>query len=108
MSTWSCFSNHGQVLLLLAQAPDLRQRDLAAQIGITERAVSRLVRELVEFGVVIRERHGRRMHYTVQRDLPLPYPLAEGAAGLQRTVGDLVDLLQYNGAVPEGSDRAAS
>src|SRR5690242_16956347 len=65
--TWTFLTNHAQVLLCLAETPDIRLRDVAAHVGITERATQRIVAELVEGGYVRTERIGRRNRYTVDR-----------------------------------------
>src|SRR5689334_2163542 len=58
-SAWRFLTNHTQVLLCIARTPDIRLRDVAEQVGITERAAQRIVADLVEAGFVDRERHGR-------------------------------------------------
>jgi DNA-binding MarR family transcriptional regulator len=64
---WTFLSNYGHVLVALAQAPDARMRDLATAVGITERAVQQIVRELVAQGYVEKEKVGRRNRYRVVR-----------------------------------------
>jgi DNA-binding transcriptional ArsR family regulator len=81
-------TNHAKVLLCIADEPNSRLRDIAAAVGITERAAHRLVSELVENGYIIRERQGRRNTYKVETRRPLPHPLAE-----ERKVGDLLQVL---------------
>jgi DNA-binding IclR family transcriptional regulator len=66
-TTWTFLTNHAQVLLCLAETPDIRLRDVAARVGITERAAQRILAELVESGYVKTTRVGRRNHYTVDR-----------------------------------------
>jgi DNA-binding Lrp family transcriptional regulator len=88
MSSWTFLSNHGRVLLCIALDPAIRLRDIGEQVGITERAAHRIVSELSDAGYVRRERRGRRNHYAIQHDLPLP----DGVAPNQR-IGDLLDLL---------------
>jgi DNA-binding transcriptional regulator PaaX len=44
---------------------------VAARIGITERAVQKIVLDLEQAGVLSRERNGRRNRYTIRLDLPL-------------------------------------
>lgn len=66
--TWTFLTNHAQVLLCLAATPDIRLRDVAAHVGITERAAQRIVAELVAAGYVTTTRVGRRNHYTVDRE----------------------------------------
>lgn len=65
--SWTFLTNHAQVLLCLAETPDIRLRDVAARVGITERATQRILAELVEAGYVRSERVGRRNRYTVDR-----------------------------------------
>ena len=65
--TWTFLTNHAQVLLCLAETPDIRLREVAERVGITERAAQRILAELVEAGYVKTERVGRRNQYTVDR-----------------------------------------
>jgi hypothetical protein len=85
---WSFLTNHAQVLACVARDPGIRLREIGDTVGITERAVHRIVVELVTAGYLARERRGRRSHYTVQSHLPLPDPLARG-----QKVGDLLEVL---------------
>lgn len=66
--TWTFLTNHAQVLLCLAEEPDIRLREVAERVGITERASQRILAELVEAGYVKVERVGRRNRYTVDRE----------------------------------------
>ena len=86
--TWTFLSNYAHVLLYLAQFPEARMREAADAIGITERAVQRIVSELEAADVVEITREGRRNRYDVHRDVRLRHPLES-----HRTVGDLIDLL---------------
>jgi DNA-binding transcriptional ArsR family regulator len=92
-SDWDFLTNHAHVLMCVADDPGIRLRDIAAAVGITERAAHRILSELVEAGYVLRAREGRRNRYQVVPDLPLPHPLVEG-----RQVGDLLQVLL--GSVP--------
>jgi DNA-binding MarR family transcriptional regulator len=67
-------SNHGMVLLSIAHDPRARMRDIAAAVGITERAAQRIVAELIEADYVSRTRDGRRNRYTVRTDLSIRLP----------------------------------
>jgi DNA-binding transcriptional ArsR family regulator len=87
-SGWDFLTNHAHVLICVADDPGIRLRDIAAAVGITERAAHRILSELVEAGYVLREREGRRNRYQVKPDLPLPHPLVKG-----REVGDLLEVL---------------
>jgi predicted transcriptional regulator len=82
---WTFLSNHGHVLVCLAGSPSMRVREVAARVGISERAVQRIVGELTAAGYVRRTRKGRRNRYTVRGNLPLRHPVEA-----HRRVGDLV------------------
>ena len=85
---WSFLTNHAQVLACIARDPAIRLREIGDSVGITERAVHRIVGELATAGYLARERRGRRSHYTIQSHLPLPDPLARG-----QEVGELLRIL---------------
>jgi hypothetical protein len=85
---WTFLTNHAQTLLCIAQNPSMRLREIGETVGITERAVHRIVGELQDAGYLTRHREGRRNHYTVHSHLALPDPLAR-----DRSVGDLLEVL---------------
>jgi uncharacterized membrane protein len=89
---WDFLTNHAHVLTCVAGDPGIRLRDIAAAVGITERAAHRIVSELVEEGYLLREREGRRNRYTVVPDRPLRHPLVK-----EREVGDLLSVLLGSG-----------
>jgi len=70
-------TNHSHVLVALDTDPELRVRDLAALVGITERAVQRILADLEEGGAIKVERVGRRNRYRIQRSGRLRHPLEE-------------------------------
>jgi DNA-binding Lrp family transcriptional regulator len=84
-SDWTFFSNHSHVLICLAQNPEAPLRVVAQTIGITERAVQRLVDDLEKAGVLKRTRIGRQNHYELQFDVPLRHPLER-----HKTIGDVL------------------
>ncbi|MEU2109954.1 helix-turn-helix domain-containing protein [Streptomyces chengbuensis] len=71
---WTFLTNHARVLLRIARDPEVRLRDLAAGIGITERAVQIIVADLEAAGYLTRTRVGRRNHYTVDPTVALRHP----------------------------------
>jgi predicted ArsR family transcriptional regulator len=85
---WSFLTNHARVLLCVAHDPEIRLRDIANMLGITERTVHGILADLANAGYVVKERDGRRNHYQIQRHLPLPE-----ASGSQRTIGEVLALL---------------
>lgn len=74
-SPWTFLTNHAHVLVCLAREPDARLRDVAVDVGITERAVHRLVADLEAAGVLSRVRDGRRNHYVIHADKKLRHPV---------------------------------
>ena len=68
---WTFFTNHAHILLCLASDPEMRLRDLATAVGITERAVHKVITELEAGGVLEREKQGRRNVYTIHGKFPL-------------------------------------
>jgi DNA-binding transcriptional ArsR family regulator len=85
---WTFLTNHAHVLLCLASDPELRLRDVAARVGITERAVQHIVADLEAAGMLTRTREGRRNRYALHAERPLRHPVEA-----HRTVADLVNLV---------------
>jgi predicted transcriptional regulator of viral defense system len=81
--SWTFFTNHGHVLVCLAGDPDLRTRDVADLVGITERSAQAIISDLVDAGYVTRIKEGRRNRYEVHGDIPLRHPLEQ-----DHTVGE--------------------
>ena len=88
MATWSFLTNHARVLLCIALDPGARLRDIAAGLGITERAAHGIVNDLANAGYVIKHKDGRRNRYQIQAHLPLP---EAGHGGL--AIGEVLELL---------------
>ena len=86
---WTFLSNHAHVLLCLADDPAVRLRDVATRVGITERAVQKIVADLESAAVLTRTRDGRRNHYAIDATRPLRHPIEQ-----HRTVAALLDLLR--------------
>jgi DNA-binding transcriptional ArsR family regulator len=86
-ASWTFLTNHAHVLIVLAEDPEARLRDVAARVGITERAVQRIVAELEAGGYVEVTREGRRNRYRLNPDLPLRHPIEA-----HRSIGDLLVL----------------
>ena len=84
---WTFLTNHARVLILIADSPGIRLRDIAQRIGITERATQRIVAELEEAGYLSHEREGRRNRYRLQADAHLRHPLERDVE-----IGDLLDI----------------
>jgi predicted transcriptional regulator len=87
--TWRFLSNHTQVLLCIQRDPDVRFRDIAQMVGITERAAQRIVADLIDTGYIESERIGRRNHYRVNTDIAMRHPAQDG-----HEIGELLRLLR--------------
>lgn len=93
MATWTFLSNHAHVLVLLCDKPDMRIRDVALRVGITGRAVQRIIHDLVEEEYLHVEKCGRRNHYEPNLQATLRHPLEAGVTVEQflRGVGQPIE-----------------
>ena len=89
---WTFFTNHFLVLACVAESPDLRVRDIAAQVGITERATQAILSDLANDGYLERIRVGRRNRYKVRRGVHFRHPIVRDA-----TVGDVLNVVLGGG-----------
>ncbi|MGC3875080.1 helix-turn-helix transcriptional regulator [Halomonas sp. GXIMD04776] len=85
---WTMFSNHAHVLICLVEDPTRTLREVATKVGITERAVQRIVSDLEEAEIIARERVGRRNAYQLFLDKPLRHPLE-----CHKTMAEVVALI---------------
>jgi predicted ArsR family transcriptional regulator len=86
--TWVFLTNHAHVLLCIVRDPELRARDIAEQVGITERAAQRILADLVQNGYVTKTKIGRRNRYGVNRHGHLRH-----AVFRDFEIGPLLDIL---------------
>jgi DNA-binding Lrp family transcriptional regulator len=89
MSNWTLFSNHGHVLVCLARDSEARLRDVAADVGITERAVQKIVRDLQEGGMISVSKHGRRNRYRIHKGVTMRHDLEAHC-----TLGELIQFVR--------------
>ena len=82
---WTFLSNHAHVLVCLDRDPEARLRDIATEVGVTERTANTIVGDLVEAGVLTVTKVGRRNQYRIDRSARLRHPLEA-----TKTVGDLL------------------
>jgi predicted transcriptional regulator len=87
---WHFVTSHTQVLLCIARDPDMRMKDIAETVGITERAAQRIVADLVEAGYLQRERVGRRNRYVIDETMVMRHPEQSSHA-----IGELLALLRH-------------
>jgi predicted ArsR family transcriptional regulator len=85
---WAFITSHGTALIEVSRHPDATVREIAEQIGVTERQAHRIIGDLVEEGYVLRERVGRRNRYRVQAGRPMRLAMMS-----DRHVGALLDAL---------------
>src|SRR5438094_5961747 len=88
LQSWRFVTNHTQVLLCIARDPDVRLRDIAATVGITERSAYGIISDLTAAGYAAKQKDGRRNRYQIQAHLPLPEPASQ-----QLTIGEVLALL---------------
>jgi DNA-binding MarR family transcriptional regulator len=87
-STWTFLTNHAHVLLCLAKSPSMRIRDLALEVDITERAVQRIIAELLDEGYLGKVKEGRRNLYELEVLKPLKHSVES-----HKQVKDLIKLI---------------
>ena len=87
-TTWTFLTNYTHVLVVLSRDPTSRIRDIAEEVGITQRAVQRILAELIDDEVLKVTKHGRRNEYKINRRKRLKHVLEAG-----KSVGDLLDLV---------------
>jgi predicted transcriptional regulator len=105
MSNWTLFSNHGHVLICLSRDSHARLRDVAADVGITERAVQKIVRDLQQAGMIDVTKNGRRNSYQIHLKKPLRHDLEK-----RSTLKDLIKVVnkkrEISGESPQGANKA--
>jgi predicted ArsR family transcriptional regulator len=97
--SWTFLTNHAHVLLVIASTPDVRVRDLAQLVGVTERTALQIIDDLEADGYITRERFGRRNRYHIDRSHPLRHPLEE-----HHEIGALLQAVSHEGAEPDPAD----
>lgn len=88
-SSWTFLTNHALVLICIAEDPNARIRDLAERVGITERAIQKIITELEQRSYLTRTREGRRNVYRVRSNQPLRHPVEK-----HRNVAVLLELIR--------------
>jgi hypothetical protein len=100
MGEWTFFSNYGHVLVCLARNNEARLRDVALEVGITERAVQKIVRDMQDAGFLTVSKHGRRNRYRLNKRKSLRHGLES-----QCNVGKLLALLARPVPVSDGAEK---
>jgi DNA-binding Lrp family transcriptional regulator len=95
MGDWTFFSNYGHVLVCLERDHSIRLRDVAREVGITERAVQKIVRDMQDAGFITVTKQGRNNRYRINKRKTLRHSLESHC-----TVGKLLALISKAPAVP--------
>jgi biotin operon repressor len=90
MHGWTFLTNHGLVLSVLAKYPRITGRELAATVGITERATRKIISDLETEGYITKKKEGRGIRYHINPDLPMRHETYEDTA-----IGDLLKALGW-------------
>ncbi len=101
MPEWAFMTNYALVLSFLAKHSRITARELSAQIGITERAVRKIIADLDSEGYISKKKEGRRIRYRINPELPLRHETNREIA-----VGDFLRALGWKGS--HGSTRATA
>ena len=88
IETWTFFSNNVHVLVCLTHTPQPTTRQVATQVGITERSVQRILAKLIRAGIVTVKKEGRRNRYELNLDQRLRHPLES-----HKTIGEFINLI---------------
>jgi hypothetical protein len=88
MASWRFLTNHARTLLCIAHDPGARFRDIAVEVGITERRAHGIVADLVDARYLVKQKTGRRNRYRIQEHLPL-----RDSVTRERTIGEMLDVL---------------
>ena len=90
MAEWKFLTNHAHVLLCVMHEPEIRLREIADAVGITERASHRIIAELEDGGYISRERKGRRNLYRFHSHEVMGHPDLQGSMLGDLKLGELV------------------
>ncbi len=88
-------SAEDRALLCIARDPEIRLRDIAIALDITERRAYGIVTDLTEAGYVVKTKEGRRNRYRIEAHLPL-----SEHTGRQQAIGEVLQLLTAAEAIP--------
>lgn len=88
MTRWNFLTNHGRALLCIARDPEVRLREIAMTLAISERRTYAIVTDLTDAGYLVKSKEGRRNRYEIQTHLPLPE-----FTGRDQAIGAVLDLL---------------
>ncbi|MCJ7606087.1 MAG: winged helix-turn-helix domain-containing protein [Dehalococcoidales bacterium] len=90
MPGWKFLTNHALVLCLTAQQPRITAREIAATIGITEKATRNIINDLEADGYITKKREGRRVRYRFDPDMPMRHEIQQ-----ENSIGDLLEVIGW-------------
>jgi DNA-binding transcriptional ArsR family regulator len=90
---WTFLTNHAHVMILLSQHPQMVLREVAVHVGITERAVQRIIADLEAAGYIEVEKVGRQNRYRILESRALRHPIEA-----HHTIGELLEMVVRTGA----------
>jgi DNA-binding IclR family transcriptional regulator len=88
--SWTFLTNHAHVLLAVAATPDLRLKDIAERVDITERTATQILSDLEGAGCIERRKQGRRNHYVIRSHHRMRHPLEE-----HHQISELISALSH-------------
>ena len=99
---WGFLTNHALVLVYVVRHAGATVREIAAGVGVTQRATLAILRQLSDEGIVERSRDGRRTTYTVNFERMAAYRRAGTIALTPRAFVDgliktLLAISNYHG-----------
>ena len=77
MDAWKFLTNHGLIFVFKSLNPESTVREIAIELGLTERAVHRVLRDLETDQYLAKEKVGRGSRYRVNEEMPLRHPLVD-------------------------------
>ena len=90
MTEWTFITKHAVALSLIAKQPRITALELGAAMGVTERAVRKLIADLYAAGYIGKKREGRGVRYRVNANLKLRQD-----THLEVAIGDLLNTLGW-------------
>jgi predicted DNA-binding transcriptional regulator YafY len=88
MLKWTFLTNHAVVLGYLDRHPMITGHELALEVGISERAIRRIIAELHASGYLLKKKRGRRIQYRVKQHAPL-----HRETHREKAVGELLKII---------------
>ena len=85
---WTFLTNHGLVFVIIARHPRITTREIAAEVGVTERTVQKAILDLETEGYIIKKREGVRNRYRINPEVPMRHRIPR-----EHAVGDLLNAL---------------